>query len=226
MGASTHRESGLTQIIINHNLMEELTKKQKAVLDYIEDYQYNFGKSPTFKEMREHFNVASDNSILKHLNGLKTKGYLMKDPTPRGIKMLSSVRETMEQGMETAKLPLLGMIPAGGPALAEEYVIDHINLDKQFVQHPEKSFMLKVTGESMIDAGIYEGDLIVASQQKEAKIGDIVVALVDGENTIKRLVKENGKLFLKAENSEYNDIYALSELKVQGVVVALIRSYR
>lgn len=206
--------------------MEEITKKQKAVLEFIEEYQFDFGKSPTFKEMREHFNVSSDNSILKHLNGLKRKGYLLKDPTPRGIKMLSSVRAVMDQGLETAKLPLLGTIPAGGPAFAEEYVIDHINLDKQFVAHPEKSFMLKVTGESMTGAGIYEGDLVVATQKKEAKVGDIVVALVDGENTIKRLVKgKDGKLYLKAENPEYNDIYALTELKVQGVVVALIRSY-
>lgn len=206
--------------------MEEITKKQKAVLEFIEEYQFDFGKSPTFKEMREHFNVSSDNSILKHLNGLKRKGYLLKDPTPRGIKMLSSVRAVMDQGLETAKLPLLGTIPAGGAAFAEEYVIDHINLDKQFVAHPEKSFMLKVTGESMTGAGIYEGDLVVATQKKEAKVGDIVVALVDGENTIKRLVKgKDGKLYLKAENPEYNDIHALTELKVQGVVVALIRAY-
>ena len=207
--------------------MDELTKKQKAVLDFIEEYQFDFGKSPTFKEMREHFDVASDNSILKHIRGLEKKGYLLKDKTPRGIKMLSSVRETMEQGMETASIPLLGMIPAGGPAISDEYVIDYINLDKQFVPFPEKSFMLKVTGESMIDAGIYEGDLGVASQKKEAKVGDIVVALVDGENTIKRLVKgKDGKLYLKAENEKYNDIYALSELKVQGVVTALLRSFR
>lgn len=203
-----------------------MTKKQKAVLEFIEEYQFDFGKSPTFKEMREHFNVTSDNSILKHLNGLKKKGYLLKDPTPRGIKMLSSLREVIDQGLETAKLPLLGMVPAGGPVGAEEYVIDHINLDKQFVAHPEKSFMLKVTGESMTGAGIYEGDLVVATQKKEAKVGDIVVALIDGGNTIKRLVKgKDGKLYLKAENPEYNDIYALTELKVQGVVVALIRAY-
>lgn len=207
--------------------MEEITKKQKAVLDYIEDYQFNFGKSPTFKEMRENFNVSSDNSILKHLNGLKKKGYLLKDPTPRGIKMLSSVREVMDQGLETAKLPLFGTIPAGGPAASEEHIIDHINLDKQFVAHPDKSFMLRVTGESMIDAGIYEGDLVVATEKKEAKVGDIVIALVDGENTIKRLVKgKDGKPYLKAENPAYNDIYALTELKVQGVVIALLRSYK
>ncbi len=106
--------------------MENLTEKQKAVLDFIEEYQMSYGKSPTLREMREHFGVASDNSILKHLNALKTKGYIMKDDTPRGIKLLSSVREKLTTGVETASLPLLGTIPAGGAALSEEHVIDRI----------------------------------------------------------------------------------------------------
>ncbi|MBT6068332.1 transcriptional repressor LexA [Candidatus Peregrinibacteria bacterium] len=206
--------------------MDEITKKQQAVLDFIEEYQMNYGKSPTLKEMREHLRVSSDNSVLKHLAGLVKKGFIMKDDTPRGIKMLSSVRERLETGVETASLPLLGMIPAGGAALSEEHVIDHINIDRQFVPSPEKSFMLRVTGESMVDVGILEGDLVIASMQKQAKVGDIVVALVDGENTIKKLVKGNdGQLYLQAENPDYNDIYALRDLQVQGVVVGLIRKF-
>ena len=206
--------------------MESLTDKQQAVLDYIEEYQLHFGKSPTLKEMRENFNVASDNSILKHLKALEKKGFLMKDDTPRGIKLLSSVREKLDTAVETARVPLLGMIPAGGPVLAEEHIIDHINLDKQFVKAPDKTFVLRVTGDSMIDVGIFEGDLIIASIKKEARIGDIVVALVDGENTLKKLVKgKDGKLYLQAENPKYNDIYALTDLQVQGVVTGLIRTY-
>ena len=207
--------------------METLTEKQQAVLDFIEEYQLNFGKSPTLKEMREHFQVASDNSILKHLKALEIKGYLMKDDTPRGIKLLSSVREKLDMGVETAKIPLLGAIPAGGPVVSEEYVIDHINIDKQFIPSSGETFMLRVTGNSMIEAGIYEGDLVIASKKKDAKVGDIVVALVDGENTLKKLVKApDGKLYLQAENVEYDDIYALSDLQVQGVVAGLIRTYR
>lgn len=216
----------LLTVNFNSPIMENLTEKQQAVLDFIEEYQMNFGKSPTLKEMREHFNVASDNSILKHLKALEVKGFIMKDDTPRGIKLLSSVREKLEAAVETASIPLLGMVPAGGPAQAEEYVIDRINLDKQFIKSPENTFMLRVTGDSMIDVGIYEGDLVVASVQKVAKIGDIVIALVDGENTIKKLVKgKDGQLYLQAENPKYNDIYALTDLKVQGVVIGLIRTY-
>lgn len=207
--------------------METLTEKQQAVLNFIEEYQMNFGKSPTLKEMREHFGVASDNSILKHLKALEMKGYLMKDDTPRGIKLLSSVREKLDTAVETAKVPLLGMIPAGGPVMSEEHVIDQINIDKQFIKNPEKTFMLRVTGDSMIDVGIYEGDLVIASVQKDARVGDIVVALVDGENTLKKLVKgKDGQLYLQAENPKYNDIYALTDLQVQGVVVGLIRTYK
>jgi len=205
--------------------MDDLTDKQNAVLKFIEKYQMKNGRSPTLREMRESFNVSSDNSILKHLKALKAKGYIEKDETARGIALLDSVKEKLTSNI--VKVPLLGMIPAGGPVLSEEYIDEWVSLEKGFIQDLSNSFMLRVTGESMIDAGIYEGDLVIASPKAEPRVGDIVVALIDGGNTLKRFVKEGGRAFLRAENSSYSetDIIPVEELTIQGVVNGLIRTY-
>jgi repressor LexA len=96
-----------------------ITEKQEAVLNFIEEYQLQFGKSPTIREMREHFGVKSDNSILKHLKALQEKGYLEKDDTPRGIKLLNSVKEKLDAATNLMKIPVLGTIPAGGPTFSD-----------------------------------------------------------------------------------------------------------
>lgn len=175
--------------------------------------------------MREQFGVSSDNSILKHLKALEEKGFLEKDDTPRGIKVLASVRARLEGAVNSVSLPLLGAIPAGGPVLSEEYVQKWVNVGSDIVKEPDGSFLLAVTGNSMIDAGIFEGDLAVVDSKRSPKDGDIVIALVDGDNTLKRFVKQNGKVYLKAENKDYSDIYPENELTVQGVVAAIIRQY-
>ncbi len=204
-------------------MAEHLTEKQEAVLNFIEEYQLNNGKSPTIKEMKEFFQVSSDNSILKHLKALEEKRYIEKDDTPRGIQLLESVK-TKLMG-ETNAIPLLGFVPAGGPVLTEEYVENWINLGDDISGDKGDFYLLRVTGESMIDAGIFEGDMVLVDLSKEAKNGDIVVALVDNGNTIKRLIKEGGKSYLKAENKEYSDIYPVNEMVIQGVVKSLIRQY-
>ena len=205
-------------------MTEHLTEKQEAVLKFIEEYQLAYGKSPTLREMREHFGVSSDNSILKHLNALKEKGFIQKDDTPRGIALLQSVKERLS-GTGTVKLPVLGAIPAGGPVLTEEYVESWMDVGEDLADSAENHFILEVTGNSMIDAGIFEGDLVVADAKKTPRDGDIVVALVDNQNTLKRFIKKGDKVYLKAENESYEDIYPETELRVQGVVKALIRRY-
>ena len=206
-------------------MSEHLTEKQEAVLDFIEKYQMEYGKSPTIKEMRENFGVSSDNSILKHLKALQEKGFLEKDDTPRGIKLLSSVREKLEGVIDSVKLPILGAIPAGGPVITEEYTQGWMTVGNDLAKDSKSHFILNVTGNSMIDAGIFEGDLVVVDMKKNPRDGDIVVALVDGSNTLKRLVSQKGKVYLKAENKDYNDIYPLEELEIQGVITSLIRQY-
>ena len=205
--------------------MDNLTDKQKNVLAFIEKYQMTNGRSPTLREMREHFKVSSDNSILKHLKGLEVKGYIKKDETARGIALLAKVREQLSSNV--VQVPLVGMIPAGGPVLTEEYIDEWVGIESGLVRDLKDSFMVRVTGESMLDAGIFEGDLVIASMKAIPKNGDIVVALVDGGNTLKRFVKEGGRTYLRAENSSYSDpeIVPVEELTVQGVITGLIRTY-
>lgn len=201
-----------------------LTEKQEAVLKFIENYQLQNGKSPTIREMREHFQVNSDNSILKHLKALKEKGFIEKDDTPRGISLLQNVKEKLE-GSEGIKLPVLGFIPAGGPVLTDEYIDNWMEVGKDLIDSKNDYFILQVTGNSMIDAGIFEGDLVIVNTKEQPKNQDIVVALIDNGNTLKRFIKTNEKVYLKAENKEYLDIHPENELIIQGVVEALIRKY-
>lgn len=204
--------------------MEDLTKRQQEVLSFIEDYQLDHGKSPTIREIKEFLNVSSDNSVLKHLKALEKKGFIEKDDTPRGIKLLETIKQKLLA--DTFAIPVLGHIPAGGPVGAEEYIEDYVTMDTSHIKNPQNCFMLEVTGQSMIDAGIYEGDMLLVDSARSPKVGDIVIALVDNENTVKRLIQDsNGNYLLKAENPEYNDIIPISDLQVQGVVINLQRQY-
>jgi repressor LexA len=203
--------------------MEMLTDRQKQVLKFIEGYQLEHGKSPTIKEIRLYLKVASDNSVLKHIIALEKKGFIAKDDTPRGIKLLEHVRQKLQNN--TVSIPLLGFVPAGGPVHSEEHVEDWMTFDSAKIKNPSHTFMLRVTGNSMIDAGIFEGDLILADSKKEPRVNDIVIGLVDGENTVKRLVRKDGQYFLKAENPDYSDIYPVGKLEVQGVVLTLLRNF-
>jgi len=205
--------------------MEVLTEKQQQMFAFIEQYQWENGASPTLREMREHFGVSSDNSVLKHLKALETKGYIKKDDTPRGIKLLDSIKEQLEAAAEIIKVPLIGTIPAGGPVIAEENTLDTFEIGKGLMNSGVGSYLLRVTGNSMINAGIHEGDMVLVAPDQSARSGDIVVALVDGESTVKRYMKESGKVYLKPENPEYENIYPHGELEIQGLVTGLIRNY-
>jgi len=204
-------------------MVEFLTDKQKAVLKYIEKYQLKNGKSPTIREMRDRFGVSSDNSILKHLKALTDKGYIQKDDTPRGIKMLDSIKKRLQS--ETLKLPLLGFVPAGGPVLSEEYIDAWYDVGPDVAKQEKGTFILKVRGESMIDVGIHDGDLVIVDSSRQARNNDVVVALVDNQNTVKTLVRKDGKTYLQAENPQFEDIYPEGELTIQGVVTSLLRFY-
>ncbi len=202
-----------------------MTEKQEAVLKYIESYQMKLGKSPTLREMREHFGVSSDNSILKHLKALEEKGYLNKDDTPRGIGLLNSVKAKLDAVSSMTRIPLLGTIPAGGPVLSEEHVMQYFEVGNDLLKKPQGSFALRVTGLSMINAGILEGDFVIANQSMTAKDGDVVIALVDGQNTVKRYRKNGSRVWLEAANPDYKDIHPDEYLEIQGVVTAVIRMY-
>ncbi len=205
-------------------MSEYLTEKQEALLEFIENYQMQNGGSPTLREMREYFGVSSDNSILKHMKALEEKGYISKSEGARGINLLSSVKEKLTHG--DFKLPLLGSVPAGGPVDTAEHVDEYLNVGEDMVYQNKQSFLLRVTGDSMIEAGIHEGDIAVVCTESTPQPGDIVVALVDNQSTVKRYMKGDQGVYLKPENPKYENIYPQESLTIQGVVTGLIRHYK
>lgn len=202
-----------------------ITPKEEKVLDFIEKYQFKNGASPTVKEMRLHMKLKSDGFVVHCLERLAAKGVIKKDDTPRGIKLLPAVAERLHGRPDTIKIPVLGSIPAGGPVTSEEYVEDWVSFPERQIKHPADSFILRVRGDSMIDAGIFEGDHVVATAKLHPKNEDIVIALIDGGSTVKRFKKDKTGVYLKAENPKYKNIYPAEQLEIQGVVIGLFRWY-
>ena len=207
-----------------HVHMKDLSPKEKELLSFIEDYQLENGASPTVREMRVHMKLKSDGFVVHCLKRLREKGVIEKNDTPRGIKLLSKVRERLHG--DFVRVPVLGSIPAGGPVISEENIEEWISIDaKQFQRRADETFILRVWGESMVGAGIFEGDYVLVAAKKEPRNNDIVVALADGGSTLKRVKIEKNDAYLKAENPSYSDIRPLSELTIQGVVIGLFRWY-
>jgi repressor LexA len=196
-----------------------LTKKETFVLDYIRTYQKEFGTYPTYREIMTSIGVNSVNSVCQYLKQLEEKGEIEVIKN-KGYR-LTRREESETPGM--CFLPLLGAVQAGGPNATQE-AEETISMPESFIAKPARTFILRVQGDSMVDAGLHEGDSVIV-ERREAKVGEIVVALLNGENTVKRLVDQKGKLYLKAENPEHQDIYPENEWTIQGVVVGLWRRY-
>lgn len=202
-----------------------LTPKEEKILNFIEKYQFKNGASPIVREIREYMKLESDGFVVHCLQRLEAKGVIKKNNTPRSIKLLPAVAERLHGRPDTVKIPVLGSIPAGGPVTSEEYVEDWVVFPERQIKHPADSFILRVRGDSMIDAGIFEGDHVVATAKLHPKNGDVVIALVDGGSTVKRFVKDKTGVYLKAENPKYKNIYPAEQLEIQGVVIGLFRWY-
>jgi repressor LexA len=197
-----------------------LTKKQKQVYDYITQYQDENGIAPTQKEILEHFNLKSFGSVQRYLKYLREQGLLETDwNARRGIKV-------KEQRPEN-EIPLLGQVAAGNPIEAIEQADTFIQSPMHFLKGRGPFFALEVKGDSMINAGILEGDYIVCRHQKDANRGDIVVAVIEGEATVKTYQPSKNKIELIAENPKYNPIVVTAEQDFQlaGVLVGLVRTY-
>ena len=198
-----------------------LTPHQRTVLNYITEFQSKRGYSPSLADLATAFGVSSKNSIAKVINTLVNAKFLEKDPKGR-IKIIPQTRED-NGGISALTLPLFGPIRAGFAAPVEEHAEEQITIENYLVKNRSSTFLLRVKGDSMIDAAIYEGDLVVVDRSKQPKPNDIVVGVLDGEFTLKRLKKDKGKYYLQAENPAYPDLFALEELQVAGVVVGLMR---
>ncbi len=199
-----------------------LTPHQRTVLNYIGEFQRKRGYSPSLSDLAIAFGVRSKNAIAKVVNALAAQRCIHKDPKGR-IKILEL--EERDSKPTAMMLPLFGPIAAGFAAAAEEQAEEVVTLDQYLVRKPNATFLLRVKGDSMINAGIHEGDLVVVERDVQPRVGEIVVGVLDGEFTLKTLKKEKGKYYLQAENPRYPDMYAMNELKTAGVVRGIVRKY-
>ena len=196
-----------------------LTERQKNVLDFIQREQREKGVTPSTREIQSHFGFASQTSVMQYIAALERKGFL--DRHPRKARALI----TPAMKVRITDIPIYGQIPAGMSALTEQTIDGHVSLDARSanVSKNRSTFALCVRGDSMIGAHIVDGDIVILEESKEVHNGDIVAALIDGETTLKRYVIEHGRPYLKAENPRYPNLIPARELKIQGVVVSLIR---
>lgn len=203
-----------------------LTPHQRTALNYIREFQRKRGYSPSLADLAVAFGVRSKNAIAKVVNVLVNQGFIEKDPKGR-IKIMDTTPENnASESVGGFTLPLFGPIAAGYAAPVEEQAEELVSIQDYIIGGKgAKIFLLRVKGESMIDAGIQEGDLVVVERGKEPRVNDIVVGVLDGEYTLKRLRKDKGKFYLQAENPKFPDMYAVDELQTAGVVKGVIRKY-
>ena len=196
-----------------------LTDRQKNVLDFIQAEQREKGLTPSTREIQHHFRFASQTSVMQYLAALERKGFLNRHA--RKARALI----TPVQKVRITDIPIYGQIPAGMATLTDQTIEGHVSLDMRSVNASKngRTFALRVRGDSMIDAHIVDGDIVILEDRKDVQSGDIVAALIDGETTLKRYVVERGRPYLKAENSRYPNLTPARELRIQGVMVSLVR---
>jgi repressor LexA len=196
-----------------------LTERQRGVLEFIQSEQREKGMTPSTREIQHHFGFASQTSVMQYIDVLERKGFL--DRHARKARALI----TPVQKVRITDIPIYGQIPAGMATLTEQTIEGHISLDTRSVNASKngRTFALRVRGDSMIDAHILDGDIVILEDRKDVQNGDIVAALIDGETTLKRYVTEHGRPYLKAENPLYPNLVPARELRIQGVLVSLVR---
>ncbi|MFZ1218540.1 MAG: transcriptional repressor LexA [Chthoniobacterales bacterium] len=196
-----------------------LTERQRGVLEFIQSEQREKGITPSTREIQHHFGFASQTSVMQYLDTLEKKGFL--DRHARKARALV----TPVQKVRITDIPIYGQIPAGMATLTEQSIEGHVSLDTSSVNASNngRTFALRVRGDSMIDAHILDGDIVILEDRKDVQNGDIVAALIDGDTTLKRYVMEHGRPYLKAENPLYPDLVPARELRIQGVMVSLVR---
>ncbi len=207
-----------------------LTERQRQILDFIEDFQSQRGIAPTHREICERFGYSSYGTVHKHLKLLREKGYLRRvQHQKRGIELVEqeSAREPDSAAAGgVADLPFLGRIAAGRPI---EALSGHESLGVPLdllAGKPEQHYILRVAGDSMIDEGIHDGDFVVVQSREVGEKGEMVVALVESEVTLKRFFPEGRRVRLQPSNREMDPIYVdADKLQIQGVVVGLLRKY-
>ncbi len=197
------------------------TERQQRILEVIRAFTAEHGYPPSVREIGERVGLSSSSTIHAHLKALERRGLISRDPTkPRALRSDLNVPRTRQP--DTVVMPIVGKVAAGVPITAEENLEGEFVLPTSFVPRSSDAFMLRVQGDSMVEAAILDGDLILVRPQKTASNGEIVVAMLDGEATVKRFYRENGQVRLQPENSAMAPIYA-SDVDIIGRVEAVVR---
>ena len=198
----------------------KISSKQREILEYIKQEILNKGYPPAVREICEAVHLKSTSSVHSHLETLEKNGYIRRDPTkPRAIEIIDDNFNLVRR--EVVNVPIVGTVAAGQPILAVENVDNYFPIPTEFMPNAE-TFMLKVKGDSMINAGIFNGDKILVQKQSDAQNGDIVVALVDDSATVKTFYKEDGHFRLQPENDTMDPII-VNECSILGKVFGIMR---
>lgn len=202
-------------------MLPPLTSRQKAIYDFLLKNIREKGFAPSIAEIGAQFKIASTNGVSDHLKALEKKGYIRR-VGKRAIEVVNALGKAAFTA--TREVPIVGRVPAGKPFHSEENIEGHVNIPDDMGSG--KMFALQVKGDSMIGAGILDGDRVIVKQQGAAENGEIVCALIEGEATLKRFFKKDGVVTLKAENEKYPPItVSEGEFRIAGRVVGLIRKF-
>lgn len=212
-------------------MKKNLTDRQQEILNFLQQFLEANGYPPTLREIGKNFNISSTFGVKRHLEALEKKGYLnVMSNASRGISITRDEISQIESNKifhidGINKIPIVGRVAAGSPILAEENIEGAIAIDSNFIKKSENAFALKVKGDSMIDAGIFEGDLVIINPQTSANNGDIVVARIDDEVTVKVYEIKNQQIKLIPKNKNYEPIVIknINEFSIVGKVTGVIR---
>ncbi|HAT4263384.1 TPA: transcriptional repressor LexA [Clostridium perfringens] len=202
-------------------IIKENSDKQTQIYNFLIEFTKSKGYPPSVREICQAVSLKSTSTVHGHLKRLEKKGLIYRDPTkPRALEIV----ELSNEEKELIDIPIVGKVTAGMPILATENIEDMFQIPINYVKHNNDLFILKVTGDSMIEAGILDGDLAIIEQKNIATNGDIVVALIENEATIKRFFKENGFIKLQPENKNYEPII-VEDCSILGKLVGIYRAY-
>jgi repressor LexA len=203
-----------------------LTERQRQILDFLTSYLDAHGYPPTVREIGEAVGLASPSTVHAHLANLERAGLIKRDPTkPRALELTDRIRS--QPAEDVHRLPLVGEIAAGSPLLADENIQEHLAVPDTLARGDGEEFLLRVKGDSMVNAGILDGDIVVVHRQADARNGEIVVALAGqdeaaDEATVKRFFREGGRVRLQPENDSLDPIYA-EYVQILGAVTGVFR---
>jgi repressor LexA len=214
-------------------MKKQLTDRQEEILSFIEKFLESNGYPPTLREIGKKFEISSTFGVKRHLDALVKKGFVkIEGFASRGITLLhqngdqeSAKDISFRSERVSIEIPIVGRVAAGVPMLATENIEGNIVIDSSYLRNSDDCFGLKVKGDSMINAGIFEGDILIVRQSKQANNGEIVVALLDDEATVKRYENKNDRIRLLPENSTYQpiEVNQSKEFSIIGKVAGVIR---